>query len=439
MAEWGTGSPFLFYGGYMSIIRTEKTENYSVMCNEALKRKDLSARAKGIFAYLMTLPNDWKLHKDELFKHFTEGRDALNKAFMELQNNGYIEKNVGRKRDGKVNGWDFTVHEKVPYDWKPVVRKNRRTENQLLLNTEPKLNTNNTIINNSIYSSNELDSFCLKIIRHINSLNVFNRIKLPSDYKNNKVTKKLLTLIKYLQSLKSGTFLKIVNIDSKWRKENNIKIEPISSLERTINKIINKYKQMLNDKDIWPSNKKILTKDLLEFFYNPESKRSYLLYCLCNDIKYIDKVLKTTIGNKIKNSLPAEVQKAGDILFKDGFDLKSFWFNIKQVYEWYVKNKDGLKEHNDKIHENCGYSFLTYVGKIDLFFNEYILFLKSKIGEYSIGNIGINKTFNNWFIPYCWDRDDPFALDFTKRKNPYEQYEETTEDLYDFGEIEAVI
>ena len=98
----------------MSIIRRDKTDNYSVIHNECFRDDTLSARAKGIFAYLMSLPDDWKIYKTELHTHFAEGRDAINKAFGELMDRGYITKKPSRSDDGKVlNGWDYTVYETV--------------------------------------------------------------------------------------------------------------------------------------------------------------------------------------------------------------------------------------------------------------------------------------------------------------------------------------
>ena len=74
----------------MSIIRTKKDERYASISNEVLQRPDISARAKGLYAYLMTMPSGCKVIKSELHKHFKEGRDAINSAFTELEEAGYI-------------------------------------------------------------------------------------------------------------------------------------------------------------------------------------------------------------------------------------------------------------------------------------------------------------------------------------------------------------
>lgn len=67
-----------------------KTENFTIVSNEIFQRSDVSARAKGIYAYIMTLPDDWKIYKQEIFTHFSEGKNALDSAFKELEKLGYI-------------------------------------------------------------------------------------------------------------------------------------------------------------------------------------------------------------------------------------------------------------------------------------------------------------------------------------------------------------
>jgi hypothetical protein len=36
------------------------------------------------------LPEDWKVYKTEVVKNFSDGKDSLNSAFKELENNGYL-------------------------------------------------------------------------------------------------------------------------------------------------------------------------------------------------------------------------------------------------------------------------------------------------------------------------------------------------------------
>jgi hypothetical protein len=87
------------------------------------RRSDLSGRAKGLFGYLMTLPDDWVVHKREIYSHFTEGRDSLDAAWKELEDAGYIDREREREK-GRITGSHYVVYESSG--------KHRVTENQLL-------------------------------------------------------------------------------------------------------------------------------------------------------------------------------------------------------------------------------------------------------------------------------------------------------------------
>lgn len=126
-----------------------KTANFTIMLNEAFKRKDLSARAKGILAYILTLPDNWQLYKNELYNNFTEGKYALDSAFSELEEKGYIHKEKSRNKEGLFTGWDYTVYESPPTTQFTEVGENRQSENpksvnQPLLSTDSSLSTDKT-------------------------------------------------------------------------------------------------------------------------------------------------------------------------------------------------------------------------------------------------------------------------------------------------------
>ena len=146
------------------IIKRQKTKDYSTIANECFKNPAISARAKGLYGYLMTLPETWELKKIELYTHFTEGRDALNNAFEELIKFGYIHKKRTRNSLGKFEGWEYVVHEFAspltenpksvkPTYWKPESGKpdagNPKSENPHLLNTNKKVNTKKVNTDNS--------------------------------------------------------------------------------------------------------------------------------------------------------------------------------------------------------------------------------------------------------------------------------------------------
>ena len=94
----------------MIVRKAEHKSNYTCISNEILQRKDLSMRAKGLLVYLLSLPETWEIHKTELQKHFTDGRDAVFRAFEELEKKGYIQVKRYRDQEGKFRV-QYTVYE----------------------------------------------------------------------------------------------------------------------------------------------------------------------------------------------------------------------------------------------------------------------------------------------------------------------------------------
>jgi hypothetical protein len=103
-----------------------KTGNFTIVLNEVFKCPDLSARAKGIYAYIMTLPDDWLICKQELYTHFAEGKAALDTGFKELEASGYINKRLLRDGHGHITATEYTVYESAELNVLPK-SENRKT------------------------------------------------------------------------------------------------------------------------------------------------------------------------------------------------------------------------------------------------------------------------------------------------------------------------
>lgn len=76
---------------------------------EFLKREDLSFRAKGLLAYLLILPRDYKIKKSDLINKFPEGDHAFNTAWSELRTKKYIN-NYSVRDKGKISEWITEVY-----------------------------------------------------------------------------------------------------------------------------------------------------------------------------------------------------------------------------------------------------------------------------------------------------------------------------------------
>tara|TARA_R100000406_G_scaffold81894_1_gene63852 strand:+ start:2092 stop:2766 length:675 start_codon:yes stop_codon:yes gene_type:complete len=125
----------------MKRIRVEKAKNFTTINNEFIFNKNLSLKAKGLLCHLLALPNDWKLYVEEVEKWSTDGKSAIYSAFKELTSNGYMKREQIRDK-GKIVSWDYIVYEKPHIDIQEIEKLD--VENQTLLNTNIKLNTNNT-------------------------------------------------------------------------------------------------------------------------------------------------------------------------------------------------------------------------------------------------------------------------------------------------------
>ncbi|GLC88671.1 DnaD domain protein [Lysinibacillus piscis] len=153
----------------MSIIRVAKNSNYVVMNRTALNDNRLSWRAKGIMAYMLSMPDDWVFYQDELITHSCDGKTAFDGGFKELKKHGYVERRqVKDEQTQKITHWETIVHE-IPFEpqpekpvggktthWETTHLEIHPVENQQLLSTDINqvLNKPNTDINQVLNKPN---------------------------------------------------------------------------------------------------------------------------------------------------------------------------------------------------------------------------------------------------------------------------------------------
>ena len=76
-------------------------KNQSLIFNTLFKDPAISARAKGILAYIMCFENHRDFNRFDLYDHFLEGKTAIDNGFNELRSKGYILQE--RLRDKKCH------------------------------------------------------------------------------------------------------------------------------------------------------------------------------------------------------------------------------------------------------------------------------------------------------------------------------------------------
>ncbi|KMP70508.1 DnaD domain protein (plasmid) [Bacillus wiedmannii] len=128
----------------MGICRVKKDHNYSVINNTGLKDKRLSWKAKGILAYILTLPDDWVFYREELSQHAKDGINSLRAGMKELKEYGYIKRFPIKDAKNKIVRWETIIYEIPLDDFPPVenppvdnpVAGNLPVDNHKLLNTD---------------------------------------------------------------------------------------------------------------------------------------------------------------------------------------------------------------------------------------------------------------------------------------------------------------
>lgn len=112
------------------IIRIKKNETpYIVLDVTALRDKSLSAQAKGVHTYLMTLPDSWTVRMTEVVNHFSDGYAAISSAFNELIEHGYVTKvraNANGKGDWKISVFETPQTDDMIYNLSVIEEAKRK-------------------------------------------------------------------------------------------------------------------------------------------------------------------------------------------------------------------------------------------------------------------------------------------------------------------------
>ena len=130
------------------INRIRKENNFLLVDTGYVRNPNLSAKAKGVLTYILSLPDDWVLYKSELPRHFTDGKDSIRAALKELEAKGYLTQEETRDEKGRILHHNITVYEvpihggfsatdkpqRVTRNGKPATTKNYSTKNELTKN-----------------------------------------------------------------------------------------------------------------------------------------------------------------------------------------------------------------------------------------------------------------------------------------------------------------
>lgn len=96
----------------MSIVRVQrKVRDFFVAKNEIMNNPELSFKAKGLWAYAMSRPDDWQFSIEHLVTVSKESRTAIYSAIKELIESGYCIKDQKKTSEGKWGSMDYVIFE----------------------------------------------------------------------------------------------------------------------------------------------------------------------------------------------------------------------------------------------------------------------------------------------------------------------------------------
>ena len=97
----------------MTIVRIKHTKEnpYVVLDKKALWDKNLSLDAVGLWARLLSRPDDWQIYVTELCASCDCGETKMYRILSELIDNGYAYRHHSKKKDGKFSVYEYFVFE----------------------------------------------------------------------------------------------------------------------------------------------------------------------------------------------------------------------------------------------------------------------------------------------------------------------------------------
>ncbi len=122
----------------MARIKKKYTKGFTTINNDILNDTELSFKAKGLFSYLWSLPDDWVYYETEVVKHSTDGRASVRSGLEELEEKGYLKRGRERNEKGQLVNADWQLADTPMFEKRTLEKRTlekRTLENRTLLNT----------------------------------------------------------------------------------------------------------------------------------------------------------------------------------------------------------------------------------------------------------------------------------------------------------------
>lgn len=93
----------------MNKLNNDIKKNFTIIPNDIIRNKSLSDRARFIFCYMASMPDDWKFYQGAMAKELGYTKDTLRKYIEELLTTGYLHREQ-RREEGKFDSYYYTLN-----------------------------------------------------------------------------------------------------------------------------------------------------------------------------------------------------------------------------------------------------------------------------------------------------------------------------------------
>lgn len=142
----------------LTIKRDPHTENYTCISNGVLTDKRLSLSARGFFAAVLSLSEDWDFSVNGIARLTGVNKESVQRYLKELEAHGYLSRSGGRDPDGRFGRKCYVFDEapsavepsqvspstEYPPTEKPLTEKPTQTNNNKTNNNKPNTKETNT-------------------------------------------------------------------------------------------------------------------------------------------------------------------------------------------------------------------------------------------------------------------------------------------------------
>lgn len=115
------------------IKRTKRRDNFVVIGNEVIQDNRMTIEARGVLVFLLSLPQDWVIRKNDLQKRLAVSRRTIDRCFDEMKQCGYLCETDFVKKDGKFDGkgyliYDYSIYKNAPEMYSTDAQDEHRDE-----------------------------------------------------------------------------------------------------------------------------------------------------------------------------------------------------------------------------------------------------------------------------------------------------------------------